>query len=453
MSNALAVASVSFVLVDLLNNGLIDHDISASIGNDVMVTALSPFQVDTAQQSTNARSQLNLFLYNITQNQGWRNVGYPSRNSNGERIDNPPLAINLHYLLTAYGVEQFHAEILLGYAMQLFHETPVLPRNAIRRSLATPTLVAPGEGLAPYMSNLFTSELADQAEMIKIWPETLSTEEISRLWTAFQARYRPTAAYQVSVVLIESRATTKTALPVLSRNILATPFANPTIDEVLSQKDSSSLVTADPPILPGYTLVLSGSQLAGQNTSVVISGVSVVPAPTQLTDTAITVPLPTSGLLPGSQTVQIVQTITYGSSNVQTPGVESNVLSFVLSPVIQALTLTNLQGTGSNPRSGELQFTVNPAVGPDQVVKLILNQYVTASPPADSPLAYTFELPPRISLQSPPLTPPPPTSNITANFQGVVAGTYTVRIQVDDAASPLGLDASGYFATPQVTIA
>jgi hypothetical protein len=39
MSNALAIASVSFVLVDLLNNGLIDRDISASLG-DVIVTAL-----------------------------------------------------------------------------------------------------------------------------------------------------------------------------------------------------------------------------------------------------------------------------------------------------------------------------------------------------------------------------------------------------------------------------
>src|SRR4029077_8352475 len=104
-----------------------------------------------------------------------------------------------------------------------------------------------------------------------------TTEEISRLWTAFQARYRPTAAYQVSVVLIESRATTKTALPVITRNIQAITFKNPTIDRILSQKNSSSPFTADPPILAGYNLLLIGSQLAGQNTSVVISGVEVIP--------------------------------------------------------------------------------------------------------------------------------------------------------------------------------
>ena len=35
---------------------------------------------------------------------------------------------------TAYGVDDFQAEILLGYAMHLLHERPVLDRAAIRRA-------------------------------------------------------------------------------------------------------------------------------------------------------------------------------------------------------------------------------------------------------------------------------------------------------------------------------
>ena len=54
-----------------------------------------------------------------------------------------------------------------------------------------------GGGLPAAMLNLYTSDLADQVELMKIWPQTLTTEEISRLWTAFQAKYRPTAAYQI----------------------------------------------------------------------------------------------------------------------------------------------------------------------------------------------------------------------------------------------------------------
>src|SRR6185436_10358978 len=146
MSTALAIASVTAVLRDLLNNGLIDHDVSATLGN-VTVSSLPPDRVDITSQ--NQQSRLNVFLYQVTPNAGWRNVGLPSRNANGDRLSNPPLALNLHYLLTAYGALELHAEILLGYGMQLLHETPVLTRTAIRMSLAPPTAVGPVNSLPP----------------------------------------------------------------------------------------------------------------------------------------------------------------------------------------------------------------------------------------------------------------------------------------------------------------
>src|SRR5262249_36485755 len=153
----------------------------------------------------------------------------------GQRISNPPLALDLHYLLMAYGALEFHSEILLGYGMQLLHETPVLTRDAIRRSLAPPTPVGGGAGLPPEVPARFTSELADQVELIKIAPENLNTEEISRMWTAFQSHYRPNAAYHVSVVLIESRRSTKSALPVRARAVYVVPFNQPVIEQIKSQ--------------------------------------------------------------------------------------------------------------------------------------------------------------------------------------------------------------------------
>jgi len=236
MSNALAIASVTAVLRDLLINGIIDHDLTPSVG-DVKVTALPPDRITTGDQE---QSQLNLFLYQVTPNLGWRNVGLPSRNRQGQSIAGPPLALDLHYLLTAYGARDFHAEILLGYAMQLFHETPVLAREAIRTALGPPTLASAGGGLPATLQALSTSELADQIEQIKICPQSLNTEEFSKLWTALQARYRTTAAYHVSVVLIDSRQPARTPLPVLTRGKddsgvsaqgnLILPF--PTIDDV-----------------------------------------------------------------------------------------------------------------------------------------------------------------------------------------------------------------------------
>src|SRR5205085_5604095 len=145
------------------------------------------------------KTQLNLFLYHVTPNLGWRNVGEPARNARGERISNPPLALNLHYLLSAYGEKDFHAEILLGYAMQLLHENPVLSRAAIRRALAAPSPTSTSTALPESLRELSKSELGEQLELIKITQEPLSTEEMSKLWTAFQTHYWSTAAYEATV--------------------------------------------------------------------------------------------------------------------------------------------------------------------------------------------------------------------------------------------------------------
>ena len=449
MSNALAIASVSFVLIDLLNNGLIERDISASVG-DVIVTAWPPDKVDALQQE--GKSQLNLFLYNVTQYQSWRNVGYPSRDGNGDRIDNPPLALDLHYLLSAYGAEQFHSEILLGYGMQLLHETPFLPREAIQKSLSAPTQVTDTSlSLPSGLLNLFTSGLANQVEMIKIWPQTLTTEEISRLWTAFQAKYRSTAAYQCSVVLIQSQASAAKAPPVRSRAIKVNTFIEPVISAVLGLSNTSPPVESAQPVLPGYRLVIRGRQLKGDGgTIVMIGGEPVYPAPADIAPSRIVVPIP-ADLLAGTQSVQVVQPLQLGSPPTDHKGVSSQTVTFTLRPVIQSIQVT--QGTSTvtgNPVS-LITLTVDPPVAATQEVLLLLNQSPqTVSPPA-MPLAYSFAAEPPYSLLSPPGTPPP-SASVSVPYSGVTPGDYLVRLQVDGAQSLLTTDANGAFNGPKVTL-
>ncbi|MCC3262146.1 DUF4255 domain-containing protein, partial [Paenibacillus polymyxa] len=114
-----------------------------------------------------------------------------------------PLALDLHYLLTAYGRAELQAEVLLGYALQLLHESAVLPREAVRRALDPD--VVDGAILPTVYQSLRGADLASQIELLKISPAALGAEEMSRLWSALQAHYRPTAAFQVSGVRIESR--------------------------------------------------------------------------------------------------------------------------------------------------------------------------------------------------------------------------------------------------------
>jgi hypothetical protein len=275
MSGALAIAGVTAVLRDLLNDGLINHNVSGVLGSTVLVSALPPDRLVAANGSEN--TQLNLFLHQVTPNSGWRNDGLPSRDSSGrQRLTNPALALDLHYLLSAYGAEDLHAEILLGYAMQLLHETPVLTRAAIVTALSpSPPL---GTTLPPALSALANCGLADQLEQIKITPEYLSTEEMSKLWTAVQSHYRPTAAYMATVVLIESTLPARAPLPVLSRGPrdpatgrdrgvivepgLVPPF--PTIELVTASNKQPAASVATP-------VEVTGHHLDGSNRTIVLS--------------------------------------------------------------------------------------------------------------------------------------------------------------------------------------
>ena len=129
------ICKKSHVLKDLLNDGLINSEVAFAMGTAITITSLPPGLVEASNGSTT--SQLNLFMYRVSANSGYSNLGYPSRNGRGQFVNNPPLALNLHYLLTAFGERELHSEILLGYGMHLLHENPVLFRSTIRTSLSS----------------------------------------------------------------------------------------------------------------------------------------------------------------------------------------------------------------------------------------------------------------------------------------------------------------------------
>lgn len=219
MSNVLAIAAVTQVLKDLLNNALIDGDASQALGADFTVTALPPDRV-VAEQASDQGTHLNLFLHRITPNAAMRNTDLPTRTRDGQMVCRPRLAIDLHYILTAVASEELHAEILLGYAMQLFHEIAILPREQIRSALE----ISGMDQILPQAFDLIrASDLADQIELLKITPHPLSMDDMSKMWTALQASYRTTVAYDVSLVLIERELPIRPSLPVLTRGGLADP--------------------------------------------------------------------------------------------------------------------------------------------------------------------------------------------------------------------------------------
>jgi hypothetical protein len=197
MSTPLAIAAATVTLQVLLGKGIVtDNDL-----NDATVTALTP---DRARGNNNA-NQLNLFLYQTVLNAAWRNADLPRQVNPGEN-GNPPLAVNLYYLITAYGRDNDAAQPfshhLLGQAMSILHDHPVLGRDEIKQATA---------------GSLKANGLDLQIERLRITPQPMSLEEISKLWTGFQTQYRLSAAYEVAVVLIDSKRPSRAALPVLMR--------------------------------------------------------------------------------------------------------------------------------------------------------------------------------------------------------------------------------------------
>lgn len=245
MPNTLAISAVTATLRDLLIAGV--HSDPALSDAEI-----STVPVQKAPKNENA-NQLNIFLYQATTNTGWSNADPPTAHP-GES-PRPVLALDLHYLLTVFGKgnDEVLAHRVLGRAMRVLHDHPVLGRQEIRNALAG-------------------NDLGEQIERVRITPEPLSLDEMSKLWNSFQKEYRMSTAYQVSVVLIESARGARTPLPVLTRGAEDTgpavvpepvpPF--PTLERALPPDGQAA-------VRLGETVVLQGHHLDGDAISVLLS--------------------------------------------------------------------------------------------------------------------------------------------------------------------------------------
>ncbi len=382
MSTALAIAGVTAVLRDLLNDGLVNHNVSGALGSSVTVSVLAPDRV--VPPSTGEASQINLFLYLVTPNPGWRNEQLPSRDASGRlRLTNPPLALDLHYLLSVYSGGDLHAEILLGYAMQLLHEMPVLTREAIRTALNPSPDV--GTNLPPALRALADSGLEDQVELVKLTPQYLNTEEMSKLWTAMQSHFRPTAAYTASVVLIEAQRAVRSPLPVLSRGpVDPVSGRDRGVDVVPSLLPPLPTLTAavpparQPVATIGDTIGLQGHHLEGSNLEVLLTNdrfdieatIAALPPPSPPVGTDTLIEFSLAGqadALPVGVYRVAARLVRAGESDPR----ETNRIALTLAP-----RMTNLPLSVALAGDGSASFTIEfmPALRAGQSAVLVLGQ-------------------------------------------------------------------------------
>ncbi|OYE04069.1 DUF4255 domain-containing protein [Nostoc sp. 'Peltigera membranacea cyanobiont' 232] len=424
MSNVLSIAAVTAVLKVLLENGLVSDPIAASVG-DVIVTALPP---DRISVEADERAQINLFLYQVTQNRNvdWVSQEFRSRHSriNGNpHSPSPPLALDLHYLLTAYGAKDFQSELLLGYAMHLLHKTPAITSDIIENTLINASTTNTSSAFSQAVASVSVSDLAEQIGQIKLTPEFFNMEETSKLWSALQTHYRPSATYLASMVLIES------SKPENSEGFYIMPLSQPTIEQVMAPAKTDQIIVA------GTTLVIRGKRLRGEITRIRLSNTETLIVPHDVKETQISLLVP-SDLSASVQGIQVVH-LTMGNAGQTDYVVESNVAAFVLHPTITAF-VAQVENSGDNLRTAEITVKFQPKVGKVQRVVLLLNE---ASD--NSPVAYSFLVASRTE----------DTDAITIPVKNIKPGTYIVRVQVDGAESQLHKkNQSGGYDSPEVTI-
>ncbi|MEI6340902.1 MAG: DUF4255 domain-containing protein [Verrucomicrobiota bacterium] len=368
MSNAFAIAAVSAALRGLLTRQLASAQSVGIVSSQASVTAQPPDRIDITSQTPPTR--LNLFLYDVVPNPGLANEWLATHGTDGARLTNPVLALDLFYLISAFGSVDFETEILLGHAMLAMQESPGLSRAAIRRLLDPAPPDATGR--LPRTFRTRAVELAEQTERITITHQPISNDAMSRIWSSLQGHYRPSATYRVSVVLLEGNRPTRTPFPVLSRGTTIHPDLLPSIPTLLAVEPPAgrtALLPTDVVRLLGHVLNGTGARVVLRQMTGVREIAVVIGNVAGSTETAfdLSTATPAGSMAAGSWQL---------SYEVTPPGASrarrTNELAVTLAPVVTWPATPTAGISVAAPGQLEMEFTVNPPLRAGQQVSVFV---------------------------------------------------------------------------------
>ncbi|MEU9327125.1 DUF4255 domain-containing protein [Streptomyces canus] len=237
MSNALAIAHVTQALALLIEN-----NVGPEFGEAVKVEPRKPPADPQLEQPT-----VSVFLYQVTPNTSQRNNDLPTRAADGTLVKRPAAALDLHYLISAYGDErELVGQRLIGSVVRTLHEIPILPKDVVEQA-----------GERPYLAG---SDLVEAAQRVRFTPTVMDVDETSKLWgMLYQTPYALSVVYQAALVFIDGRESPVPGRPVERPEVRVLPFgapgapvppgAEPKADATSSEAASEEVVheKADPP--------------------------------------------------------------------------------------------------------------------------------------------------------------------------------------------------------------
>ncbi|MER7582105.1 Pvc16 family protein [Kitasatospora sp. NPDC097691] len=410
MSNALAVPTVTASLVTLLQVRIDAAQVNPRV--TVKAGALD----DDANPPV-----VGVHLYRIGRNASLAADDLPTRPPYGGTLrEVPRTALELHYLLTFRGGSVYQSEQLLALCAAALHATPEVFADLIDQATAAHHEIA-------------GNDLARARERVRIQPESLSIDELTRIWALYQpGAFALSLAVVAGPVVVESPEVPGTVLPVLRTGLGARVLNGPRLDTVAGPDGPGAPVRAASPM---PDLRLFGSALAplpGETLKVLVDG---APAPATVVDTTqLTIPL--TGVRPGLHTVQVLRLTAPldPAVSVTAPALAGAPLAFTVLPTLGPVTATPDPGAGGY--DGTLTAGVLPPLtGSERRVRLLLDR---VRPDATVALALDVA--------------PAPQASISVSLTAAPRGDYRVTLEVDGVRSLPPLDLHGLFLPQEVTL-
>jgi hypothetical protein len=346
MSDYTAIGGVSASLQTLLRDRM---ELPNGVARNELQVTVGPPRAKEDGDSF-AVPGVNLFLYRVSENGYLKNQEIPGHGDPGA-YGRPPLALDLYYLVTAYGdtsdgdfPNETRAHHLLGSAMRVLHD-----HRVITEQLKTINDQAGRDVLDPSLQGAF--------EQVKLSLDPVGLEDLSKVWTALTLPFRLSAAYMVSVVQIASRRPGHFPRPVGEPpaggpRIRVLPFRGPRIDELRVRRpgDPPGSTRALAYARTGDTLVIRGRNLGGDAARVLLGPVDATggigDGPAHPDRIELTIP-DDPALPPGPQLVKVLQDVLLGDPPQPHAGLTSNLAVFVLVPRADKVELEGAPGARS----------------------------------------------------------------------------------------------------------
>lgn len=401
MSNGAAIAACSAVLRQLFQASLIEANLAGALGTAPTVSVLPP---DRIAIGANEAPQLNLFMYNTTPNIGWTNRELPSHSAAGVRSTAAPLGLDLHYVISAYGTNDLQSDVLLGHAALVLHRVRLLSRERI----GTLSSLDDASGIPAGMRTLVAaSGLEDQEEQIRLTCENLSIDEISKLWSVFGERYRPSMAFSASLMVMRPDVRTRVAPPTAIANLRVLPLPIASIQRVTPDE-----------VVVGDAIVIEGHGLRSNSTILRFGGPAGedLPLPTVATANSIETVVP-PGVQAGVSAVQVIHSVDFAPEAGDPDGglrrvADSNIAPLVVRPDFAEADISQAGDT--------VTIAITPDVAQTQTGRIILNTLGGGD-------QFVVELP-RAAATS---------STVSFERTDIPAGTYLIQVEIGGVASRL----------------